>query len=148
MAVEGKEVLDIRVFASNFPVSYRGEYHYRCGSTKRQLTGNALTQFLMRKSGVMWDNAATPESGIDALSPLGFRIFRRNAVAARRMGAAAVKVPDTELLEKLRLTTPDGHLIKSIKRVWPTATPRRNMTFPKASDYPGAPGRCRISADH
>ena len=44
-----KDVIDITVSESDFPVAYRGEYHYRTGSTKQQLTGFALTQFLFHK---------------------------------------------------------------------------------------------------
>lgn len=44
-----KDVLRIAVPESDFPVAYHGEYHYRTGSTKQQLTGFALTQFLFHK---------------------------------------------------------------------------------------------------
>ena len=44
-----KDVIQIVVRESDFPVAYRGEYHYRTGSTKQQLTGFALTQFLFQR---------------------------------------------------------------------------------------------------
>ena len=52
-----KDVLRIRVPASSFPVSYHGEYHFRSGATKQQLTGVALNAFLLRKMGVEWDSS-------------------------------------------------------------------------------------------
>src|SRR5690606_13372849 len=46
-----KQVLEITVEPSPTPISYRGEYHIRSGSTKQQLTGSALSAFLLRKFG-------------------------------------------------------------------------------------------------
>ena len=46
---ERKAVIRIRVPAASFPVSYHGEYHYRTGSTKQQLTGTSLNAFLLKK---------------------------------------------------------------------------------------------------
>ena len=54
-----KDVIEIVVHESDFPVAYHGEYHYRTGSTKQQLTGFALTQFLFHKMHLSWDGAET-----------------------------------------------------------------------------------------
>ena len=54
-----KDVLRIAVPESDFPVAYHGEYHYRTGSTKQQLTGFALTQFLFHKMHLSWDAVET-----------------------------------------------------------------------------------------
>ena len=51
----GKDVIRIKVKPSAFPVSYHGGFHYRTGAVKMQMTGPALTQFLMEKSGQEWD---------------------------------------------------------------------------------------------
>ena len=51
----GKPVIRIKVPPSSFPVSYNGRFHYRTGAVKMLLTGPALTQFLMEKSGRQWD---------------------------------------------------------------------------------------------
>ena len=57
---EGKEVLEIRVDPCPNPISYKGEYHYRSGSTKQVLRGAALNQFLLRKHGRNWDDVPMP----------------------------------------------------------------------------------------
>lgn len=54
-----KDVIRIDVPESDFPVAYHGEYHYRTGSTKQQLTGFALTQFLFHKMHLSWDSVET-----------------------------------------------------------------------------------------
>ena len=51
----GKDVIRIKVRRSTFPVSYHGDFHYRSGAVKIRLTGPALTQFLMERSGQEWD---------------------------------------------------------------------------------------------
>lgn len=55
----GKDVIRVKVKQSVFPVCYRGEYHYRSGAVKMLLTGTALTEFLLSKSGMDWDAAPT-----------------------------------------------------------------------------------------
>lgn len=47
----GKEWLEIAVEPHPNPVSYRGEYHMRSGSTKQELKGAALDRFLLRRYG-------------------------------------------------------------------------------------------------
>jgi len=36
---DGKELLEIVVEASSYPINYKGGYHYRSGSTKQELKG-------------------------------------------------------------------------------------------------------------
>ena len=49
--------MNVRIKKSNSdPVNYKGEYHYRSGSTKQQLKGQALNQFLLQKTGITWDS--------------------------------------------------------------------------------------------
>ena len=55
----GKDVIRVKVKKSTFPVCYRGEYHYHSGAVKMLLTGTALTEFLLSKSGIDWDAAPT-----------------------------------------------------------------------------------------
>lgn len=48
---EGRQYLRITVEPYPYPVSYKGEYHYRTGSTKQVLKGVALDRFLLNKTG-------------------------------------------------------------------------------------------------
>lgn len=47
---DSKEYIEICVSPNTYPVNYRGEYHYRNGSTKQSLKGQALNQFLLKKT--------------------------------------------------------------------------------------------------
>lgn len=59
---EGKDYLEIEVDPYPYPVSYKGEYHVRSGSTKQELKGAALDKFLLRKQGKHWDGVPCPRS--------------------------------------------------------------------------------------
>ncbi len=61
---QGKELLEIVVEPYPSPVSYKGEYYYRSGSTKQELKGAALDKFLLRKQGKHWDGVPVPRINI------------------------------------------------------------------------------------
>lgn len=100
----GKTLVEIEVEASPTPISYRGEYHFRSGSTKQQLTGNALSTFLLRKLGRHWDSAPVPGVSIRELSPIAFKRFKEHAREGERLPPKALTLKRAELLERLRLT--------------------------------------------
>jgi len=52
--------IEIITQAYTVPISLRGRYYYRSGSTKQELTGAALTDYLLRKSGKTWDEVTEP----------------------------------------------------------------------------------------
>lgn len=104
-----KDYLEICVSPSSYPVSYKGEYHYRTGSTKQQLKGAALTEFLVSKTGFKWDAVTTERFHFDDLDKESFDIFRREAVRSGRMSKEDLKITNEELLDKLQLTV-DGEL--------------------------------------
>ena len=47
---EGK-FIEIIVEQYPYPVNYKGQYHYRSGSTKQELKGAVLDKFLLQKKG-------------------------------------------------------------------------------------------------
>lgn len=109
---DGKDYLEIKVKPSTFPVSYHGEFHYRSGATKQQLTGIALSEFITRKTGVHWEDAVVDEINVADLDDESFKIFRREALRKKRMTDAELNVPNEELLQKLHLMK-DGKLKRS-----------------------------------
>lgn len=97
-----KDVIEIVVRESDFPVAYRGEYHYRTGSVKMLLTGNALTEFLLSRSGRDWD--ASPTSGGCKKDEHAF-----TALAARYLKERKHKLSDADF-ESFGLALADGRL--------------------------------------
>ena len=64
LSENGLEYIEIVVNPWAFSVNCDGEYHYRSGSTKQKLRGNALTNFLMAKTGMKWDAANSQKNAI------------------------------------------------------------------------------------
>lgn len=109
---KGLDYIEIRVNPSNYPVSYHGEYHYRSGSTKQLLTGMALSEFIMRKTGVRWEDVTVDGITVEDLDDESFKIFRREALRSNRMTREDLDITNEELLNKLHLVA-DGKLKRS-----------------------------------
>lgn len=109
---DGKDYLEIKVGPSSFPISYHGEFHYRSGATKQQLTGIALTEFITKKTGVRWEDVTVDGITVDDLDEESFKIFRREALRSKRMTEAELNISNEELLSKLKLLS-NGKLKRS-----------------------------------
>ena len=99
----GHELIEIKVLPYPTPISYKGQYHYRSGSTKQELKGAALERFLLRKHGRHWDGAPIPYVSAKDLDPRALKYFREQALQAERLSAADLRLGDQKLLEKLHL---------------------------------------------
>ena len=106
----GLDVIKITVEENPYPVNYKGEYHYRTGSTKQLLQGPALTNFLLRKTGKNWDSVPLENVSVDDLDKESFDIFHREAIRSGRMSKDDLKLSNQDLLEKLNLL--DGTMLK------------------------------------
>ena len=92
------------------PISYRGKYYIRSGSTTQELTGVALDEFVMRKYGRTWDSAPIPHVGVADLDIVSFRYFRKKSVASGRLSKEDLDITDEQLLENLKLIADGGYL--------------------------------------
>ena len=104
------EYLEIVTTAYPSPINYKGEYHYRTGSTKQELKGHALDRFLLRKYGRTWDSVPQPYVTIDDLDQSTFEFFIKKAIDSKRLESKNIPSDYNELLEKLRLK--EGDYIK------------------------------------
>lgn len=107
---DGKDYIEIRVEPYPYPVSYKGEYHYRSGTTKQELKGAALDRFLLRKQGRHWDGVPVPNVEVRELSKSSITIFRQLAGHSKRLDAAVLRESPQGLIEKLHLF--DGKYLK------------------------------------
>jgi len=105
----GKDYIEIITKPSSYPVSYKGEYHYRTGSTKQQLRGAALTEFLVSKTGFKWDAVPVNDVKVEDLDKESFDIFRREALRSGRISKEDLSMTNEELLDNLGLLV-DGKL--------------------------------------
>lgn len=106
---DGLDYIEIKVNPSTYPVNYHGEYHYRSGSTKQQLQGAALTEFIREKTGYLWDAIPVDNISVNDLDRNSIDIFRREAIRKKRMEKEDLEISDEELLDHLDLLA-DGKL--------------------------------------
>ena len=85
------------------PISLRGSYYYRSGSTKQELKGNALNEFLLRKSGKTWDDVIESRAAIDDIDAQSIEQFKKAAERSGRLPREE-DLSLADFLEKLRLT--------------------------------------------
>lgn len=107
---EGLDYLVIKVDPYPYPVSLKGAYHYRSGSTKQELKGAALDRFLLRKQGKHWDGVPVPHVAVKDLDEKVLERFRSLALNSKRLSGAILEENDPALIEKLHLT--DGDYLK------------------------------------
>ncbi len=103
LAEDGKDYIEICVKPNSYPVNYKGEYHYRSGSTRQQLKGQALNQFLMQKTGITWDSVPVQSVTIQDFRNDSFDIFREQAVLSKRMDNKDIDATNEQLLDSLNL---------------------------------------------
>ena len=105
-----KEYIEIVVMPSNVPIAYKGTYHYRSGSTKQELKGLALQQFIMRKMGHSWDDIPVYGATIDDIDRKAIDYFLHCSIKAGRMDEDEADASTEDVLRNLGLFTKDGEL--------------------------------------
>jgi ATP-dependent DNA helicase RecG len=70
---------------SSVPISYHGIYHYRTGSTKQELKGVGLQNWLLKKIGRHWEDLSVPNSSIEDLDQDSIRSFVQKAIVQKRI---------------------------------------------------------------
>ncbi|MCG3688416.1 RNA-binding domain-containing protein [Aliarcobacter butzleri] len=90
-----------------YPISYKGSYYYRTGSSTQEIKGAALDKFLLGKQGKTWDGVPVPYFGNTDLDPYAFKLFRDKAYKKKRIDPELLKESDDVLVDKLRLREGD-----------------------------------------
>ncbi len=101
------DFIEIIVEGHPYPVNYKGQYHYRSGSTKQELIGTALDKFLLHKKGKRWDGVPVPKISVKDLKQEAFDFFRKRAFKSQRIEEAVLTDSDEHLLENLQLKEND-----------------------------------------
>jgi ATP-dependent DNA helicase RecG len=106
----GFQILEIQVPSYSNPISYRGHYYQRSGSTLQELKGASLDRFLLRSQGRTWDNVPIPGIDPNQLSVSAIEQFRKLATFSGRLDQNDLDTNDVHLLEKLKLT--ESHYLR------------------------------------
>ncbi|GHT67829.1 ATP-dependent DNA helicase [Bacteroidia bacterium] len=100
---DDKNFIEIIVQPYSVPISLRGRYYYRSGSVKQELTGAALNEFLLKRSGQTWDDVVEQRATFADIDEKSLKAY---IVMSKEKG----RLPDVEgltteeILDKLRLT--------------------------------------------
>ena len=96
--------LEINVLPYSVPVSLRGRYYIRSGTTNLELTGVELNEFLLKKAGKNWDDVVEENASLDDIDETTLTTFISDGNQQGRL--PEVKELSTfQLLEKLQLTS-------------------------------------------
>lgn len=99
----GLQYIEIIIPPYSVPISLRGRYYYRSGSTKQELIGPALNEFLLKKSGKTWDDVVEPRATINDIDEQTIKAYLKAAEKAGRLPDFE-NLSTAELLDKLRLS--------------------------------------------
>ena len=106
----GLQYIEIDVPPYSNPINYKGQYHYRSGSTKQELKGAALNRFIMQKTGRHWDEFPIERAKAEDLSESALNRFRKEAARSGRVDEGVLNDTTGLLLQDLRLIDDAGHL--------------------------------------
>jgi len=105
---KGKHYLEIIVPRYDVPISVRGKYYVRAGSTLQELKGPALNEFILKRTGKTWDDIPEQRASINDIDEFSIKQFLKDARTVKRINVED-NISISDLLEKLRLSE-DGHL--------------------------------------
>ena len=104
--------VEIAVPAYSNPINYKGQYHYRSGSTKQELKGAALNRFLLERTGLKWDEYVVAEAKVEDLSAEAFARFRKEAAKSGRVAEDVLQDTNEVLLSNLHLADEFGQKLQ------------------------------------
>jgi ATP-dependent DNA helicase RecG len=100
---EKKHYIEIDVKPYDVPISYQGKYYYRSGSTKQELRGNALNEFLLKKAGKTWDDVIEQRASISDIDTNAIEAFKKGAEKSKRLPFIIKENDVNRILENLLL---------------------------------------------
>ncbi len=107
-----KRYIEIVVEPYPYPVTYKGQYHYRSGSTKQELKGAALSKFLLDRIGVRWCNVPVPSVKMEELSSESIQDFKESGIKRKRIDADVLADSTTDFLSSLDMLV-DGQITRA-----------------------------------
>lgn len=106
------DYLEITVEPYPFPISLRGKYYYRSGSTLQELKGAALSKFLLQRQGKKWDGVPVPNISVEDLKNDTFDLFRKRAIRSGRLEEQDIYDDNQAILENLQLIAEETNMLK------------------------------------
>ena len=99
---DNKYYLEINIPRFDVPISVRGKYYVRTGSTLQELKGPALNEFILKRTGKTWDDIPEQRATVNDIDKETIDQFLHDAKIAKRINVEG-DISMSDLLEKLRL---------------------------------------------
>ncbi len=103
-----KYFIEIVVEPMTVPISYKGKFYLRSGSTNQLLNGISLDDFLLRKRNLTWDEITINEVSIEDIDENAIEYFKRKAIETGRIPSIDDSTDTETILKKLDLIDKDG----------------------------------------
>lgn len=98
-----RKYLEVNVPSFQHPVSFRGRYYKRSGSTNQEMTGITLTEFLLSRFGQTWDNTSYKGFAIHDIDIGSLEYFK--TLAKDRLPQIVNETDCYQILSKLNLAS-------------------------------------------
>jgi len=104
------EYLEIKAQPNTVPISFKGVYYVRSGSTTQELKGAALQEFILKKMRRTFDDLSVQGASLNDIDTKVVRKFLRKAVNANRMTPESDTDDLQNILFNLKLINDKGEL--------------------------------------
>jgi len=101
--INGKHFIEIEVKPYSIAISYQGKYYYRSGSTKQELKGNSLNEFLLKKCGKTWDDVVESRASLSDIDFKAIESFKGAALKSKRLSFIEDESDLMQILDNLLL---------------------------------------------
>lgn len=105
---QGNYFIEIIVESFSEPISYRGKFYLRSGSTNQLLNGTSLKEFLMKTLNIVWDETIVPNITIEDIDLEAIQYFKQKAIVAGRLPLLDENTSAELILKKLDLINGNG----------------------------------------
>ncbi|SNZ01189.1 ATP-binding protein [Flagellimonas pacifica] len=107
---DGKFFIEILVDPFSSPVSYRGKFYLRSGSTNQLLNGASLEDFILKKGNLSWDEVTVPNATMDDIDLNAIESFKNSTIKTGRIPSIKESTTDDFILKNLGLIDDNGTL--------------------------------------
>ncbi len=90
LSTEGKDYLEILVDTASIPVSFKGVFYIRRGSTTQELKGVELQAFILKKLGKSFDDLPVHRTTIKDIDEKAVKKFTRKAINSNRISSDSI----------------------------------------------------------
>ena len=109
----GLPYISVSIPRSSLPVSLRGKYYFRSGTTTQEMNGTALHSFLLNRHHLSWDEIGIETAVFEDIESSSVEKFIELAIAANRLTPEARSLDLPILFENLHLLDESRHIKRS-----------------------------------